>query len=281
MPIRLPSGEFFGTLCAIDPLPAKLKRPETIGMCKMFADLVGFHLDAQERLQAKEAALLHERERAELREQLIAVLGHDLRSPLAALVSGVRLLQTESLSAKGVMVVDLIQETIARMSGLVDNVLDFARGRLGGGLDVYRQPVDLGPVLKQVVAELRAVWPNRMIEVQLALLQSICCDRVRMAQLVSNLVENALAHGAADAPVRVWAACDDDMLEVAVANGGEPIPTGMLERLFEPFARNGERRGGLGLGLYIAAEIAKAHGGRLDVSSTADETRFTFRMPLR
>jgi K+-sensing histidine kinase KdpD len=281
MPIRLPSGKFFGTLCAIDPLPAKLKRPETIGMCKMFADLVGFHLDAQERLQAKEAALLHERERAELREQLIAVLGHDLRSPLAALVSGVRLLQTESLSAKGVMVVDLIQETIARMSGLVDNVLDFARGRLGGGLDVYRRPVDLGPVLKQVIAELRAVWPNRMIEVQLALLQSICCDRVRMAQLVSSLVENALAHGAADAPVRVWAACDDDMLEVAVANGGEPIPMGMLERLFEPFARNGERRGGLGLGLYIAAEIAKAHGGRLDVSSTADETRFTFRMPLR
>lgn len=105
MPIRRPDGEFFGTLCAIDPRPARLRNPETIGMFKLFADLIGFHLDAQDRLASSEVALLNERQSAELREQFIAVLGHDLRSPLASIDAGVRLLGKERLDKEAITTV--------------------------------------------------------------------------------------------------------------------------------------------------------------------------------
>jgi signal transduction histidine kinase len=283
MPIVRPGGGFFGTLCAIDPKPAKVNRPETIAMFQLFADLIALHLDAQERLAASEVALLDERRRAELREQFIAVLGHDLLNPLAAINAGARLLQSEPLNDRAVSLVDLMQNSVARMAGLIDNVLDFARGRLGGGLEVDRKAAEpLGPVLDQVVAELRAAWPDRVIETRFALRRAVACDRHRMAQLFSNLLANALTHGAADGPVRVRAFTDENRFELSVANSGDPIPPATLERLFQPFSRASLRQGrkGLGLGLYIAAEIARAHDGVLDVTSTSIETRFTFRMPL-
>jgi signal transduction histidine kinase len=157
VPIRRPGGAFFGTLCAIDPRPARLNTPETVGMFRLFADLIGFHLEARERLEAGEAALLDERRRAELREQFVAVLGHDLRNPLAAVDAGARLLQREPLGDEAASVVGLIRGSVARMAGLIDDVLDFARGRLGGGLELDRDAAGpLGPALEQVVAELRA-----------------------------------------------------------------------------------------------------------------------------
>ena len=170
------------------------------------------------------------------------------------------------------------------MTGLLGNVRDFAQGRLGGGLAIEIDgALPLEPALDQVVAELRAAWPERVILTDLRLDGDVRCDPDRLAQLLSNLLANALAYGAADAPVRVWAVTDSQVLELAVANAGDPIPAVMLERLFQPFVRASVRRSrkGLGLGLYIAAEIARAHGGMLDVSSTPDETRFTFRMPRR
>jgi signal transduction histidine kinase len=196
MPIVRPGGGFFGTLCALDPRPAKISRPETIGMFKLFADLIALHLDAQERLAASEMALLDERRRAELREQFIAVLGHDLRNPLAAIDAGARLLRSEPLSEGAVSLVDLMQNSVARMAGLIGNVLDFARGRLGGGLELDRNAAEpLEPALEQVVAELRAAWPDRAIETDFALRRAVACDRQRVAQLLSNLLANALTHG--------------------------------------------------------------------------------------
>ena len=139
-------------------------------MFKLFADLIAFYLEAQMRVQNSEAALLSERHAAELREQFIAVLGHDLRNPLASIDAGARLLLKEALSDKAISVVGLIQKSVSRMAGLIDDVLDFARGRLGGGLQVNRNiEVWLGPVLEQVVNELRAAWPGRAMETQLSL----------------------------------------------------------------------------------------------------------------
>jgi sigma-B regulation protein RsbU (phosphoserine phosphatase) len=107
------------------------------------------------------------------------------------------------------------------------------------------------------------------------------CDRGKIAQLFSNLLGNALTYGSAEQPVRVRAVCDAETIELSVANAGEPIPAVALKRLFQPFYRGAvaPSRQGLGLGLYIAHEIAKAHGGTLEVVSTHEETRFTFRMP--
>ncbi len=281
MPIRRADGTFFGTLCALDPQPRKLSTPETIGMFRMFADLIGFHLDARDRLASSEAALLNERGAADLREQFIAVLGHDLRNPLASIDAGVRLLSKSPLDERAAATITLIQNSIRRMAGLIDNILDFARGRLGGGLAVNRNAEKpLEPALEQVIAELRTAWPDREIQAEIDLAGPVNCDRARIAQLLSNLLANALTHGAADRPVVVRASTEGGLFELSVANAGDPIPPELREQLFQPFFRASGRAShqGLGLGLYIAAEIARAHGGTLDVRSDANETRFTLRM---
>ena len=140
----------------------------------------------------------------------------------------------------------------------------------------------LEPVLEQVVDELRTASPQRVIETSFEIIDPVNCDRTRIGQLVSNLIGNALTHGARDRPVRVGAKTEGDVFKLWVANAGEPIPEAAMQRLFEPFFRGEVRdsRQGLGLGLHIASQIAQAHGGRIDVTSTADETRFVFMMPL-
>jgi signal transduction histidine kinase len=137
-------------------------------------------------------------------------------------------------------------------------------------------------VLEQVIAEMRTAWPDRDVHAEIVLSRPVVCDSARIAQLFSNLLGNALTHGDPAGPVRVRARSGDDGFELSVANLGEPIPPGTLIRLFQPFSRASDRPGqqGLGLGLYIASEIARAHGGVLEVASSAQETRFTFRMPM-
>ncbi len=276
VPIRLTDGSFFGTLCAIDPEPHRLKTPEIIQMFEMFADVIGFQISAIKNL-------LDERNASALREQFIAVLGHDLRNPLASIAGGASLLRKEALSKRGAQILDMMQGSVVRMSGLIDNVLDFARGRLGGGLTLSREAgVDLEPILQQVVSELRIGAAARTIETDFVLPDRVNCDPSRFGQMVSNLLANGLTHGAPDGPVRIHAATHGGELEVSVANGGKPILPEIRDRLFHPFFRGEAQpsQNGLGLGLHIASEIAKAHGGAIEVASTPEETRFTFRMPL-
>jgi signal transduction histidine kinase len=283
MPIRRANGDFFGTLCAIDPRPMKLNTPETIGMFKLFAELIGMHLDSHERMAASEAALLSEREASTLREQFIAVLGHDLRNPLASIEAGVRLLGRAAPGQDTTAIAKLIQNSVRRMATLIDNVLDLARGRLGGGLVLNRSTDEpLAPALQQVIEELRLTWPDRAIHSEIAIVGPVHCDTPRVARLLSNLIGNALTHGAADRPVSIHGSTKDGLLELFVTNEGNPIPPAVMGRLFEPFFRGAAQPNhlGLGLGLYIAAQIARAHGGKLDVTSTPAETRFTFRMPV-
>ena len=279
MPIVLANGAFFGTLCAIDPRPARLNTPQTVGMFKLFAELIATHLDAANSVAVSEARLLGERETSELREQFIAVLGHDLRNPLASISAGTALLTRGNRDSGPILA--LMQQSVARMSALIDNVLDFARGRLGGGIALNRAAQPLQPVLDHVIAELRASFPASRIETNFDLARPVDCDSGRIAQLFSNLLGNALIHGAAGSPVRVHASTREGPFELSVANAGQPISPEAIKRLFQPFYRVSEDvRQGLGLGLYIASEIARAHDGRLEVESSVHETRFTFRMPI-
>jgi phosphoserine phosphatase RsbU/P len=238
-------------------------------------------VDSRSELQK---GLATERQTAELREQFIAVLGHDLRNPLAAISAGARILQRSGAlqQQKELRVLDMINSTVIRMSDLIDNILDFARGRLGGGILLQHDARPLEPVLEQVVDELRTASPQRLIETSFEITRPVNCDHARIGQLASNLIGNALTHGAQDQAVRVGARTDGDEFKLWVANAGEPIPEAAMQRLFEPFFR-GEVRGsrqGLGLGLHIASQIAQAHGGRIDVTSTPEESRFVFTMPL-
>ncbi|WP_199170633.1 GAF domain-containing sensor histidine kinase [Caulobacter sp. FWC2] len=281
-PIRC-DGQFFGTLCAIDPDPARLRTPEIIGMFELFADMIGSQLEIQQRLARSQAALLDAQATSELRDQFIAVLGHDLRNPLAAIDGGVRLLNKTPLNERGTWVVGEITKSVARMADLIDDVLDFARGRLGGGIGIERREnLGLAESLEEVVNELRTGNPTRVVISDIRLSQAPAVDIGRINQLLSNLVGNALTHGAKDQPVRIEALDEGGVFRVSVANGGAPIPADTAQRLFQPFVRisSAPTQGGLGLGLYIASEIARAHGGTLTVTSDEHETRFTFAMPI-
>ncbi len=283
MPIVLPDGTFFGTLCAIDPNPHVLDTPAIIGMFRAFAELIAFHVAAHLRVAESDAALSTQMEIATLREQFIAVLGHDLRNPLASIDAGTRLLLGRDMDEKSTRILGMMQHSTQRMSRLIDDVLDFARGRLGGGFVLSADPQrPLRPELEHVIAELLAKAPDREIAFTCGDLDAVQCDASRIAQLLSNLLGNALTHGATEAPIRVYADAIDRCFVLWVANAGSPIKDEVRENLFQPFFR-GEARStaqGLGLGLFIAAEIARAHQGILEVASNESETRFTFRMPL-
>ncbi len=237
-------------------------------------------LDARAKAEAESEA---HRQAALLREQFIAVLGHDLRNPHAALAAGVRLLgRREQLSEAGRSILEQMNGSLDRASALVDDLLDLARGSLGSGLVVGRNSdAPLTPALEQVVGEVRSIAPERQINVSIAIDEPVYCDRGRIGQLASNLLANAISHGDPDRPIAFDASTSGDLFTMSVANAGPPIPEAVRERLFQPFFRAAARpsRNGLGLGLYIASEIAKAHSGTLEVTSNDAETRFTFTMP--
>jgi phosphoserine phosphatase RsbU/P len=222
------------------------------------------------------------RETAALREQFIAVLGHDLRNPLAAIDGALRLIRKTPLNERATNITEMVQMSVARMASLIDDVMDFARGRLGGGLELKKTKTDLAPVLEHAVEELRIAWPDREIQTSFVLPNPIVCDSKRVAQLLSNLLANAVTHGASDGAILVRAFEDEECFELSISNKGEPIPPAALERLFQPFTREDVRpsQQGLGLGLYIASQIAIAHRGHLTVASSEVETRFTLRFPL-
>ncbi|WP_205853790.1 GAF domain-containing sensor histidine kinase [Phenylobacterium deserti] len=283
VPIILSDGEFFGTLCAIDPKPARASAPETVAMFELFAKLIAAQLEASRRLAVSEAALLDARETADLRDQFIAVLGHDLRNPLAAIDAGTALLAQPEPESRTDSILGEMRNSVRRMERLINDVLDFARGRLGGGLSLRRRHADdLPQMLAQVVEEVRAAHPHATILTSIEIASPVSGDPDRLAQLTSNLLANAVTHGDPRHPVRLDVRAGDRLFELSVANHGQPIPDHIRPRLFQPFNRkgSGEVREGLGLGLYICSQIAAAHGGSLNVTSDERETRFDFRMPL-
>jgi hypothetical protein len=177
----------------------------------------------------------------------------------------------------------IVQDSSYRMKGLIENILDFARGRLGEGIVLNCKPDEpVEKILKQVVTELQLIWPNTTIETRYNLTEPVNCDGKRIAQLFSNLLGNALTHGKKDEPVTIKAISADGGFTLSITNTGKKIPDAARERLFHPFSRGEVKPGqqGLGLGLYIASEIARAHGGTINVVSTNEDTCFTLWMPV-
>jgi hypothetical protein len=287
VPIVLPNGRYFGNLCAIDPSPAKISDEKTLRLFTKFAALIGAQLDGELKREQVQTALRDERSASELREQFIAVLGHDLRNPLQAIYATSALMERKlEPNTPLAGMADRIKTNARRMSSLIDDVLDFARGRLGGGIGVDLDEVkDLNAGLQSVVKELQDGRPGRQIVANIGVSRQVRCDLGRIQQLASNLISNALDHGAPDSPVKVDARTDDRefIFEVWNANSGEPIPEQNYDRMFEPFWRPSasDSRHGLGLGLYICAQIVRAHGGRLSVTSSREGgTTFSVRVPV-
>lgn len=281
VPIILRDGSFFGTLCAIDPNPAKLKNPGTIGMFKLYCELISLHLDNLDKLSQAQTQLKEEMAIAELREQFIAILGHDLRNPLAAVSNSAQMIERITQDDTLKKLAKVINNSTKRMDGLIENILDFARGRLGQGIQIDVTPnAQVTLMIDQVVNELRAIKPESQIEVAINLTSPVELDEKRVAQLFSNLLGNALSHGDPSQPIMVTADSSTEGFILSVSNAGQAIPEEIKHRLFQPFSRGELKPGhqGLGLGLYIASEIAKAHGAKLEVSSDNHQTCFTFSL---
>lgn len=283
VPILTTGGKFFGTLCAIDSAPRDFHEGTILSSITLFADLIASHLALEDRASAAETALKAETETGALREQFLAVVGHDLRSPLQGAKLAAELLEPLQDDERGQRLTRNLTQSLNRMSGLVADMMDLARGRLAGRLELdLEEGPDLQMVLDGVIEDVRLGHPTCEIVTEGEVDAITCFDDRRIRQLMANLLTNAVAHGDPGQPIQVTYRQTADDVEVGVANAGIPIPADFLPRLFEPFFRpeSPRSRPGLGLGLYIASEIARGHGGTLGVRSSAEEgTRFTLRVP--
>lgn len=225
-----------------------------------------------------------ERARAEeaqsLRERLLDIVGHDLRTPLSAITACASLLERRGLASGEVGIVKRIESSATRMSRLIGQVLDFARIRQGKSLPLDLQPANLHDICLGVVEELRLGNPDREIGLEVRGNGEAICDADRVAEALSNLVGNAVQHGA-DGPVDVSVdAAATDRVEIAIHNNGS-IPADAQASIFEPYHRQptsgeAQRSRSVGLGLFIAKEIVQAHEGTISLSSTPERgTTFT------
>lgn len=239
--------------------------------------------EALARAQSEEERL---QEEAECRERFIGILAHDLRNPLNALsLSAKSLARYGPLNPTQQGLRLRIQACADRMSKMISDLLDLARARHSGGFALTLAPTRLSTVCQRVLEELEAAYPERRLFYEEEEPLEGIWDADRLAQVVSNLVANALEHGGTDVPVFVRALLRGELLALEVHNPGAPIPAEQLAQLFEPFhcPRSSEartRRSGLGLGLYIVREIIQAHGGQVTVRSAEGEgTTFTVLLP--
>jgi PAS domain S-box-containing protein len=259
-----------------------------VGFAKVTRDLTERkQAEEAQRALAAEAAMLAEKARIqEFQERFLAILGHDLRNPLAAIEMAANLLRAHGAKdAPTLRILDRIDASSLRMSRMIEQILDLTRSRLSGGLEMKRAPMDLCTVISGVVEELRTAHPSRTIDVR-CLPASGMWDRDRLEQVFSNLIANAIHYGSSEHPITVASRQDGNSVAVEVHNHGVPIPEELQAKLFNPF-RRGTRDSrtatteGLGLGLYISHEIVVAHGGDIKVSSTETEgTTFRVWLPL-
>jgi signal transduction histidine kinase len=282
-PIILAGGRYFGVLCALEPAPINgVDRIESKFKC--LSSVIASQIDQMKLRDREKTAFLDERSVGQLRDQFIAILGHDLRNPLQAIVASSDLLERRLVYPAHAQLAGRIRTNARRMAALIDDVLDFARGRLGGGISVEMTEVEnINSGLMTVVHELQDAQTDCEILADFHVTRSVRCDLGRLQQVASNLLGNALTHGQPSRPIKINARTDEHDLVLEVWNSGEPIPAESLSKIFEPFWRHSvsASRNGLGLGLHICSQIVGAHQGRISVTSTLESgTRFTARLPL-
>lgn len=222
------------------------------------------------------------------RNVFLGILGHDLRTPLGAIMLGAdALLRTDDLSARATKITSRIYTSVKRASRIVGDLLDFTRSQLGPGLPVSKTRSDVAPALERVVEELRMVNPNATILLESPVSAIGLYDATRLEQVFSNLIGNALQHGDPQGAITVALVATDDTLRFTVHNTGAVIPEDVLGSIFNPLDRYSPEsptdkgpHASLGLGLFIASEIVSAHQGHVDVTSSAEAgTVFAVEIP--
>jgi signal transduction histidine kinase len=283
-PVVLANARYFGVLCALDPTSLNRADERIESKFKYLSAVIASQIDQLELRHQDKNAFLDEQSAGQLREQFIAILGHDLRNPLHAIVASSDLLSRQLVYPAHAQIAGRIKTNARRMASLIDDVLDFARARLGGGITVELTEVaNINGGLMTVVQEFQDAQTNCKILPDFQVNRSVRCDLGRLQQVASNLLGNALTHGRPNQPIRINATNDEHDLVLEVWNSGEPIPAESLSKIFEPFWRHSvsASRNGLGLGLHICSQIVRAHHGRISVTSSSENgTQFTARLPL-
>lgn len=225
---------------------------------------------------------------ASSRDTFLAVLGHDLRNPLGALNSCVTLLSLTKDEAKRRRALAIAASSISTITAMISDLLEYTRSRLGKGVEVLAQPGDIAVLCREVLEEVRMVYPSRVIDTQITMQARAIFDAPRMRQVVTNLLGNAMQHGDSDKPVGLVLEQQRETIKLVVSNHGTPIPEDALQVIFNPLVQiktavtepHERPSTSLGLGLYIAREIVMKHGGTIHVTSTAQNgTAFTVHLP--
>jgi len=244
--------------------------------------LMGVCMDVTERKLAEleRARMSEELARvAEFRQRLLGIVAHDLRNPLAAISMSAQLLRTsERMSDRELRNIERIERGTQRMSQMIADLLDYTHGQTGEGIPLIRSDVDMAEIARRVIDEIEATQAGCSITLLVEGRTTGQWDGGRVAQVVANLITNAIQHGGG--AVRLAITDQADRLRLRVSNDGPPIPGELLPRLLLPFARGAAQGPGLGLGLYIVNEIVRAHGGSVEIESTAaDGTHVTTFWP--
>ncbi len=245
------------------------------------AAIIGVGIVVEE-VTEKRAAQARLREAAELRERLMAIVSHDLRNPLHAIITAANVIAIHGEATRPLQsMAGKILSSGRRMNRLIEQLLDFVRVDQAGGLQLERGPMEMRRAVERAVDECRLAFVDADVLVRSEGNTAGEWDEDRLLQVMTNLVSNALQHGDGRAHVRVDGSATD-VVRVEIENKGVPIPREMLPIIFDPFRRAAEglaRRGGLGLGLYISRSIAEAHGGTIEVRSDDQGTVFVMSLP--
>ncbi len=222
------------------------------------------------------------------KDLLLGVLGHDIRTPIGAiLMSGKLLPMIGSLNEKQTFLAAQISECSIRVNGIVSDLLDLARARMGTKLPVLKKWMDMGLVANQVVDEIKALYPTRSVNLEITGDVKGAWDAIRIGQIFSNLIGNAVQYGTEGSPIGVTVLGETHEVTISVHNECEPIPASQLTTIFDSFTRGDRKSNGLdadfanlGLGLFITKEIVAAHGGSIDILSNQTQgTTFAARIP--
>lgn len=250
-------------------------------------DLTRFHEAIDQALA--ESVTRYSQNLDQAKEVFLAILGHDLRTPLGAIYTSANfVVESLDLPEPALSLVARIARSASRTVTMVGDLLDFTRARLGGGIPIERKPMAIGKLVHEVVDEICAANPERKFEVETRREGDGEWDRERLAQALSNLVSNAVQHGDASTAIHVEVVGGDTDVRISIQNRGTPIPQDRLDGIFNPFKPRDKiiepaaagPQGSLGLGLYIAQEIVQAHEGTIEVVSTAAHgTTFTVCLP--
>jgi PAS domain S-box-containing protein len=270
-------GRTLGVMSLLSLEPGRMTSPSVLILAEALADRAALAIDnARLYREAQEAV--------RVREDVVAIVSHDLRTPLNAISLAVSaLLKREDLDARTTKTASRIYSAADRANRMIRDLLDFTQARAGGGIPIRPAPVDLHRLMRQVVEEVRLSRPERHILLVSRGDGRGAWDEDRLAQVIANLVGNALQHSPPESPVKVVTREEDGGVAIEVHNEGAPISAELLPLLFEPYRRGPDasvETGSMGLGLFITRQIVLGHGGRIDVHSAEGEgTTFTVRLP--